>query len=212
MNWFTSDLHLNHENIIKYCDRKATSVNEMNETIVSNWNARISPEDNVYVVGDVFLGNPVDAKPIISRMNGRKILVLGNHDRSPRTMMEQGFDEVHRKLTVVLKDGRKALLCHKPLPSALLVNCDLQIHGHRHSGPIVDGNRINVCVDLWNMSPITEDEICNTKMGAPTQSDIEVTQVGDNFEIKAKVHRDDMEGLLDHLTDVVRDSWKSSKK
>jgi len=184
----------------------------MNELIVSNWNSRISPDDTVYVVGDVFLGNPADAKPIIARMNGRKILILGNHDRSPRTMLDHGFDEAHRKLTIVLKNGRRAFLCHKPLPSVLLSSCDLQIHGHKHSGPIVDGNRINVCVDLWNMSPISEDEICGIKIGSPTQSDLEVLQVGDEFEIKARVHREDMEGLLDHLTDIVRDSWKTSRK
>jgi calcineurin-like phosphoesterase family protein len=212
LNWFTSDLHLNHENIIRYCDRKASSTSEMNETIVSNWNSRISQNDTVYVVGDVFLGNPADAKPIIQRMNGKKILILGNHDRSPRTMLEHGFDEAHRKLTIILKDGRRALLCHKPLPSVLLSGCDLQVHGHRHNGPIVDGNRINVCVDLWNMSPISEDELCSIKIGSPTQSDLEVLQVGDEFEIKARVHREDMEGLLDHLTEIVRDSWRSSKK
>jgi hypothetical protein len=62
------------------------------------------------------------------------------------------------------------------------------------------------------MSPISEDEICGIKIGSPTQSDLEVLQVGDEFEIKARVHREDMEGLLDHLTDIVRDSWKTSRK
>lgn len=184
----------------------------MNDLIVKNWNSRVSPSDTVYVVGDVFLGNPVDAKPLISQMNGRKILVLGNHDRSPRTMIEQGFDEAHRKLKIVLIDGRRALLCHKPMPSVLLDGCDLQIHGHKHNGPIVDGNRINVCVDLWNMMPISEDEICSIKIGTPNQSELDVLQMGNEFEIRARVSRDDMEGLLDHLSDIVRDSWSKSKK
>ena len=55
MIWMTSDLHFNHENILKYepVSRPFATVEEMNEVLIQNWNSKIKPEDIVYVLGDL---------------------------------------------------------------------------------------------------------------------------------------------------------------
>jgi calcineurin-like phosphoesterase family protein len=77
--WFTSDLHFGHENVIKYCNRPYSCAENMDSSLVSGWNSRVSPADTVYCVGDFSLSTkPVET--ITPKLNGKKILVLGNHD------------------------------------------------------------------------------------------------------------------------------------
>jgi calcineurin-like phosphoesterase family protein len=81
--FFTSDIHFNHENIIKYCDRPWSNATEMNEGIVSNWNSVVKNGANVFIVGDLAMGGPSKAPLLASylrRLNGNKFLIPGNHD------------------------------------------------------------------------------------------------------------------------------------
>lgn len=77
--WLTSDPHFWHSNVIKYCNRPFATSEEMNEALVRNWNAVVAPEDLVYVLGDFALAARA-VETILPRLNGRKILILGNHD------------------------------------------------------------------------------------------------------------------------------------
>lgn len=212
MNFFTSDAHFNHVNILQYCARPFSSVEEMNAKMIERWNETVGIDDTVYVVGDMFLGKPEDAKPIVTGLNGYKILILGNHDRSRTTMLECGFQEVHKRKDIVLKDGRKALLSHKPLPESTLSAYDLQIHGHRHSLPVVNGKRLNVCVDLWDYRPITEDELCAVKLTEAGYDEVEVRLNGEMIEVKATIRKEDMDGLLDHLHVFSSTIWNTRKE
>ena len=207
MNWFTSDLHLNHDNIRGYCNRPFSSTGEMNEALIQRWNEKVKETDTVYVVGDMFLGRPEDAAPLVRRLKGRKILIRGNHDRSHRTMLECGFDETWQRKNVQLQDGRRALLCHKPLPASVIDMYDLQVHGHRHSRPIVSGRRVNVCVDLWDFSPISEDELCGVELESPKVDHVSVEVTSDFVKVTASVRKEDYEGLLDHLQGYSRTIW-----
>lgn len=149
-DWFTSDHHFGHKNIIKYCNRPFDSVIDMNIGLMSLWNETISPEDTVYVIGDVFLCKTDLIGGVIRKLNGYKILIMGNHDKSP-SVMKTMFDEVHYKYNYNLPDGTPVVLQHHP-------NEDrdyLQIHGHVHAGEPVQRNRINVCVDLHNYRPVS---------------------------------------------------------
>lgn len=171
MNWFTSDQHFGHRNIIQYCQRPWNNVDEMNLAIVKNWNNLVSPKDTVYVVGDVFLCSSQRATEIISQLQGKKILIRGNHDRSIETMKSVGFAEVHSKLYLKLRDGRTALLSHKPLPwSQFRDEADLLIHGHHHHGDVTNGYRVNACVDLWDYRPFSEDELCSLQLCPPAEN------------------------------------------
>lgn len=79
--WFTSDLHLGHQNVIKYCNRPYDSVDEMNEDIIRRINSLVGNDDDLYIVGDVCMGKIHETLELIKQINGLKILIVGNHDR-----------------------------------------------------------------------------------------------------------------------------------
>ena len=94
MIWLTSDLHFFHENIIRYCDRPFCNAQEMNESLIKKFNQHVRDEDTVFFLGDLGMGNHI--KDIIKRLNSqKKILILGNHDRSGvETYYNMGFSAV----------------------------------------------------------------------------------------------------------------------
>jgi calcineurin-like phosphoesterase family protein len=105
--WFTSDLHFGHKNIIKYSNRPFDDVNHMNEVLISNFNSIISPNDQVIFVGDVCMGVRSETLPLLSRLNGIKFLIPGNHDdchemysdnfekwKTKRILYENYFEEI----------------------------------------------------------------------------------------------------------------------
>jgi calcineurin-like phosphoesterase family protein len=81
MIYFTSDTHFGHANIIKYCDRPFKDTDHMDAVLIEKWNTIVSPADTVFHLGDVALGNIDKSLACVSRLNGYKICVLGNHDR-----------------------------------------------------------------------------------------------------------------------------------
>lgn len=81
-DFFTSDIHFGHRNIIEYSRRPFSSVDEMNEAIIAAWNDQVSPESKVYVIGDVALGKIAETLPLVARLNGTLFLRTGNHDRN----------------------------------------------------------------------------------------------------------------------------------
>ena len=78
--FFTSDTHFNHTNILRYCNRPFKTVGQMNETIITNWNNVVGPDDVIFHLGDFCLGGAEEWNKILDRLNGRIYLVLGNHD------------------------------------------------------------------------------------------------------------------------------------
>ena len=114
MIWVTSDLHFNHLNILKYepVSRPFVSIDEMNEVLISRWNQVVKPNDTVYVLGDLAMGRIEDSRACIERLNGKIILIRGNHDTKPRLEMykELGI-EVHDIFYLPYK-GRWFIMCH----------------------------------------------------------------------------------------------------
>ena len=82
MIYFTSDTHLFHTNIIKYSNRPFENTYYMNKHIIKSWNKVVSPEDDIYFLGDFALKSNINyAKSILSILNGKKYFLKGNHDK-----------------------------------------------------------------------------------------------------------------------------------
>ena len=71
--FFTSDTHFNHTNIIRFCNRPFKDVSHMNETMISNWNRVVGPEDIVFHLGDFCLGGSAEWINVLNRLNGKNI-------------------------------------------------------------------------------------------------------------------------------------------
>ena len=81
--FFTSDPHYHHANIMKYCSRPFTSVEEMDEELIKRWNSVVTKSDTIYILGDlIFTKDPAEAVRITTQLNGKIILIKGNHDHS----------------------------------------------------------------------------------------------------------------------------------
>lgn len=135
MNYYISDLHLGHKNVIKFDNRPFADLNEMEEVIVKNWNNRIHPQDTVYILGD-FIWNVKDAEwiRIMSRLKGNKVLILGNHDLSNMSsQLRNMFADV--KPYKEISDGdKRVILCHYPIPfyRSSWAEHIYMLHGHVH--------------------------------------------------------------------------------
>lgn len=99
--WFSSDLHFGHANIIKYCNRPFSSVDEMNIALIDNWNALVNPDDEVYLLGDVSFLPAAQTDGILNRLLGKIHLVKGNHDRPAKLNLNR-FASVSDLLDVKL--------------------------------------------------------------------------------------------------------------
>lgn len=94
--YVTGDTHFDHYNIIRYCDRPFEDTNLMNETMIDRWNEVISDDDTVIHVGDFALTSFEREKLICEKLNGYKILILGNHDKTVSRALRAGFDEAYK--------------------------------------------------------------------------------------------------------------------
>ena len=86
MIYFTSDLHLNHDKEFIYKNRGFNSIEEMNKTIIRNWNSLIEDSDIVYILGDIMLGTD-ESINLFNKLKGQKKIVLGNHDTAHRAKL-----------------------------------------------------------------------------------------------------------------------------
>lgn len=158
--YFISDLHLNHKNIIKYCNRPFNDVEEMNNKIINNWNSIIQPDDIVYHLGDFCLGDREVIKKFTARLSGRKMAVLGNHDKyRPTEYMELNFEWCSR--FPIIFNGFM-ILSHEPV--FLEINSPyVNLHGHTHQNNYISpgGNHLNVCVEQIDYKPISLDDVSN---------------------------------------------------
>jgi len=155
-NYIISDTHFNHKNVIKYCNRPFESVEEMNRKLINNWNSTVKKTDTIYHLGDFAFGNKEYIIELLSKLNGKKILIMGNHCRrikkNPSWWIDVGFDVVYQ-YPVIYNDN--FILSHEPVDE---IGRFINIHGHLHDKSI-DGNYHNVCVENANYKPINLDKL-----------------------------------------------------
>jgi calcineurin-like phosphoesterase family protein len=82
--WIISDTHFNHNKDFILQPRNFSTVEEMNEKIIERWNSVVQPNDTIYHLGDMTMGDIDTAVPLIARLNGKINLAIGNHDTNAR--------------------------------------------------------------------------------------------------------------------------------
>jgi len=149
----TADLHLGHNNIIKYCNRPFTSIKSMNSTLIKNWNRTVGINDIVYFLGDLgYNRGKLSTDYWLNKLNGRIIFIKGNHDSS------RNIKFLSRKLLV--NRGNIFLLVHNPMDIPKSWK-RWSIHGHVHNNdmvkfPFINRKRktINVSTELTGYRPV----------------------------------------------------------
>lgn len=171
--WVVSDTHFYHRNIIKYCGRPFETVEEMNEQLIKNWNSLVKKNDRLFHLGDFCLGGKSKIIEIGQQLNGRKTLILGNHDGAAQsTYCDAGFEMVS-KYPIFLREYQ-VILSHEPIVNAKYIN----IHGHLHEKTVFDleefahlctTNYLNVSIDRTDYKPVLLTGICNKKFAKPSK-------------------------------------------
>lgn len=168
--WFTSDEHLDHRNIVHFCNRPFSSVEEMRETIIANHNSVVKPDDEVRHLGD-FAFNEKTVAQVLPRLNGTHYLVRGNHDRcfpthkgweeATKRYLGYGFKEIVQETQVDMfrchhmpyeGDSRHEARYAEWRPED---RGDWLLHGHCHGAWAINGRQIDVGVDVWNYTPVS---------------------------------------------------------
>jgi calcineurin-like phosphoesterase family protein len=129
----------------------------MNEAMIERWNRVVSPKDTVYHLGDFVFGNPV---PIRERLNGRIILIRGNHDNLSKTKESEFFEAVYDIYVLKPEDGHRIVLCHYPLRSWRYMSYGAgHLHGHSHGTLEPLGASLDVGVMNWDYTPVPLEKV-----------------------------------------------------
>ena len=155
------DTHFGHSNILTFKKQDGSplrvfdNIYEHDEYLIYKWNLVVKPEDKVYHLGDVGFRNFTILNQILSRLNGSKILIKGNHDNMKLSQYAQHFKDIRGSHVL-----DKFILTHIPIHPDSLSRWVGNIHGHMHSNSLPDSRYINVSVEQLNdYTPIDFEEI-----------------------------------------------------
>lgn len=175
MIYITSDLHFYHKNIIKFQpNRRCSTIEEMNEKLIEEWNSLVKNEDTIYHLGDFSFKKP---KEILNRLNGKKIFIMGNHDKKEWFLKsgkfnecvniearmvwdeEIPFGEVHSYLEIKHNEFDICLF-HFPITHwHKQEHGSLHFHGHTHGSFDNHGRSIDVGYDKHNRILLLDEAI-----------------------------------------------------
>lgn len=174
--WFISDTHFGHKNILHLGKgRPFESIAEHDNTLIRVWNSMIQPDDVVYHLGDVSNGmqsqeSQQRLSSLLSRLNGKKFLVPGNHDFVKNgKILPALLDhfEILPHVHTISVDGQRIVLCHYPiLEWPHFYRKAWHLHGHQHgflNNPVSaltkHGYRLDVGVDAWHYAPVSMKQL-----------------------------------------------------
>ena len=154
-----SDTHLDHAKLVELGYRKFESVDHMNDTIITNWNNVVKPNDKIWVLGDFGFVNRKRCEYLLSILNGHKVLIKGNHD-SRQVTGSKGWMDVRDYKRIKFQTYR-FIASHYPFASWHGMNKKaIMIHGHCHGNlskelqKLIDHPLVDVGADNWNFTPI----------------------------------------------------------
>lgn len=156
--WVAADHHFGHANIINFKRddgsplRPFKSIEEHDETIIANHNSLVDPGDRVYMLGDLCMHRR--NLHVVSRLNGRLVLVKGNHDIFKIQDYLKYFDDIRAYVVQKDGDGNKVIMSHIPIYAEGLGRFGTNIHGHLHYNKVGTDNYVCVSLEHTDYKPI----------------------------------------------------------
>lgn len=168
--FFTADHHFGHENIIKFCKRPFSSVEEMDNILIDNWNKVVNPEDTVYHLGDFTFADTDKFSKYASRLLGKIYIIPGNHDwrwiRQFRDPLYSASDRSIKLCSPIMYLYGKSYprggltLCHYSMRTwRNSYHGSWHLYGHSHGTLPSYGKSLDVGVDAQGYTPISVDEV-----------------------------------------------------
>lgn len=168
MNYYIADTHFGHKNIFEIeTDRPGKDLKEMQEEMIKRWNNKVTDEDYIYILGDfAFKGKYLSFDDIIDllhRLNGNKILIIGNHDNNYIEKLKCYGIVAISDIYETYDNGDYVVMCHYPMEIwDHKHHGSIHLHGHTHNSRNEDlkmKNRYNVGCMWFNYEPVTLQEI-----------------------------------------------------
>lgn len=163
---------------MEYENRPFKDLSDMREQLILNWNSEVTADDIVIHLGDFGMCNKETATMILSRLNGKKILIKGNHDNhSDQWFLDAGFAEVHKWATTMTIGGETVLFTHQPykVPEEAKNKYKYHLYGHVHGKgnepglyPTIALNGACMCVERWDYKPVKLEEVIKLCKNAST--------------------------------------------
>lgn len=189
--WYSSDPHFYHENILRFtiacpvcrgrrggcaeCGdqgrilmRPFDTIDQMHEMIIEAHNARVRPQDHWWCLGDVTMDRTPHAGHfrVLSRMNGHKRLILGNHDHWPvGEYVRAGFQKVKAS-----HKHDRFLFTHYPVHPASIPAGLVNVHGHVHSNAAPQGRYLNISLEVTGYAPVSLDDMQVKAAALPSEA------------------------------------------
>lgn len=127
--------------------------------MIDHWNFAVRPEDTLIHLGDLAFGNTEKVRRYLSQLNGKILLILGNHDRKRQAFFEHGI-RPKKSALLFLPDGRSVFLQHRPATDRnQWRGASLHLCGHIHQCQHPNPQIINVGVDVWNFAPVASEVV-----------------------------------------------------
>ncbi|WP_158871364.1 metallophosphoesterase family protein [Antarcticirhabdus aurantiaca] len=156
--FFTADTHFGHARIVDLSRRPFEGVVEMREALIRNWNAVVRESDDVWHLGDfAYRATAGEAERVFERLNGRKHLVVGNHDGEATCALPWASVQPAAEIAV---DGQRLFLAHYPmLEWPGYWRQAVHLFGHVHGNRAGVGRSCDVGVDAWGYRPVRLSEV-----------------------------------------------------
>lgn len=164
-NWITSDHHFGHAGMLHFSDRegahfrgdKWVTVEEMDQFLIDQWNSVVQPSDKVYHLGDfTLIQKKWGVDKYAQALNGRKVLIKGNHDLAKLSAYTENFKDV--RAAHLLATGSfpctHLLLTHVPVHPRSIKSGWVNVHGHTHEKGSPEGPYLSVCVERTGWTPV----------------------------------------------------------
>jgi len=171
-NAYSSDLHVDHHRIIEYNNRPFKDVYHMQEELIKRHNEVVGPDDTILYLGDMFFMKPHAAEKIMTRLNGRKYLLRGNHDKriTDSQFLDIGFEMVFPMYFQAYLGRYPVWYSHYPFKGYSEdkryedrrppKDGTVIVHGHTHDKTrLTSKNTVHVGVDGWDYRPARFEEV-----------------------------------------------------
>ncbi|TCR96337.1 calcineurin-like phosphoesterase family protein [Rhizobium sp. BK418] len=158
MNYYTSDTHFGDLRVLRLDKRPFSRMIDHDDALIRIWNETVGPEDEVWHLGDFMSAKAADCGALLSRLNGRKHLIIGNND-TRTTTDSPGWESV-QYYAELRQDGHHLILCHYAFRTwNQMSKKSINLHGHSHGRLKPLPRQFDVGVDARGLRPVTLERL-----------------------------------------------------